>query len=414
MNVEIINIGDELLIGQVVNTSSQWLAEQFDLNGFIVKRMQIVADNKLDIERSVLSVGDDVSVVVFTGGLGPTKDDLTRQFICDYFNTKLELHEESLLQLSKMFKHRGFKLTETNRQQAYIPKKSTPITNEIGTSPGFWLEKDGKIYAFLPGVPYEMKHMTTSKLIPKLNKIIITRAVVHKTILTQGVGESFLSDIISKWEDNLGEDLRLAYLPSPGLVRLRISGMGDDKTKLKNKIEEKCKDLEKLISSFIFGYEDMTLEQIIGELLRKKGFTLSTAESCTGGYIAHKITEVPSCSDYYKGSVVAYSNEIKENVLGVKSRSLEKHGAVSEEVVKEMALGVRELYGTDCSIATSGIAGPDGGTEDKPVGTVWIAVCCGDEFYARRFQYGKHRQRNINMSALSALNILRKMLLEKE
>jgi len=408
MTAEIISIGDELLIGQVVNTNASWMAEQLNRAGIKVNQITAISDQWGHILSALKEAGMKSDIVLITGGLGPTKDDITKQTLCEFFNTKLKFNEEVFKNIKKLFGKRGLIINELNKKQAEIPKNCIPIKNNNGTAPGMWFEKEGKIYVSMPGVPFEMKPMITDFVIPELSKRFNTPAIVHRTILTQGMPESLLASEIESWENSLPANIKLAYLPQPGIIRLRLSASGKNKTELKNQISYEIQKLKKIIPDLIFGYDDDTLYEIIGNLLRKNGQTVSTAESCTGGYIAHLITSVPGSSDYFKGSVVAYSNEIKENILGVIHKSLIDHGAVSKEVVIEMAGGVQQKFNTDYSIATSGIAGPGGGTDKKPVGTSWIAITTPFKTFAKKFQFGEHRQRNISKTALTALNMLRK------
>ena len=417
MNAEIISIGNELLIGQVVNTNASWMAEQLNLAGFRVKQISAIADEPEDILSALKDAESRNPIVLITGGLGPTKDDITKETICTYFNTKLVFNQGVFDSIEKLFSLRGYKVTDLNRKQAEIPETCIPLANKNGTAPGIWIEKvrndeqSKSVFVFMPGVPFEMKSMFVETVIPKLKETFQTQSIVHKTVLTQGVGESFLADIIEKWEVNLPENISLAYLPQPGIVRLRLSGFGDKEAEVREQISLQAGKLEKLIPQYIFGYNDDKLEEIVGKLLKNNNLTLATAESCTGGYIAHLITSIPGSSMYYKGSVVAYANDIKENELNVSRDSLILFGAVSEQVVKEMAIGIRKKFNTDFAIATSGIAGPDGGTPEKPIGTIWIAIATPQKVIARHYLMGENRERNIRKTALQALNLLRKELI---
>ncbi|MCK4406392.1 MAG: competence/damage-inducible protein A [Bacteroidales bacterium] len=412
MIAEIISIGDELLIGQVVNTNASWIAEQLNLAGIEVQQITTISDKREQILKILARAYLRSDIILITGGLGPTKDDITKQTLCEFFNTSLVFNNEAYEQIYELFKARGFKVTELNRQQAELPANCIPLKNKNGTAPGMWFNKDGKIFVSMPGVPFEMKPMITEQVIPRLRKFYKTGFIIHKTILTQGIGESFLTEIISDWEKNLPENFSLAYLPQPGIVRLRITAKGKNKEKLIQEINSFSGKLQEIIPDLIFGYEKDTLEEITGKLLKDKNQTLSTAESCTGGYISHLITSVPGSSNYYIGSVIAYSNQIKESLLGVKNKTLIDNGAVSKQVVTEMALGVQQKFKTDYAIATSGIAGPDGGTEKKPVGTTWIAIATpGKKVIAKKYLFGEQRGRNIRKAALTALNMLRKELI---
>lgn len=418
MQTEIINIGDELLIGQVVNTNASWMAAEMNGAGFPVQRATVLADDRQEILNTLSEAENRSDIVLITGGLGPTKDDITKDALCHYFSTKLVFDQASYENVARIFRDRGLEVTDLNRKQAEIPEIAIPLLNKFGTAPGMWLEKErpGKspvIFISLPGVPYEMKNLVITEVIPRLTTKFLPLPTLHKTILTQGIGESFLSDLLEEWENSLPAPLHLAYLPQPGIVRLRLTSSGPDKNLLRQLIGQETKKLYKLIPDYIFGEDEETLEGIIGKLLTERKSTLSTAESCTGGYIAHLITRIPGSSQYYKGSVIAYANDVKMKELSVTSKSLSTHGAVSEAVVKEMASGAREKFGTDFAIATSGIAGPDGGTPEKPVGTTWIAIATPENIQAFHYLMGDERERNIRKTALQGLNLLRKGILAR-
>jgi len=417
MQTEIINIGDELLIGQVVNTNASWMSEQLNLAGYLVSRVSIIPDDPQHILDALKESEERSDLILLTGGLGPTKDDLTKETLCKYFNTRLIFDPMAFKAIEKLFNARGFPVTNINRKQAEIPENCIAIPNTNGTASGMWFEKgsadDGKKHIFIsmPGVPFEMKTMMINEIIPRLNKYFKPIAVLHHTILTQGLGESFLSDMLENWETHLPANLHLAYLPQPGIVRLRLTGLGDNLSILQKQMNEELAKMKSLIKDYIFGEGTETLEEIVGTLLKDKGCTLATAESCTGGYIAYLITSIPGSSAYYKGSIIAYSNEIKTKELGVSEKVLQEQGAVSEAVVKEMAESIRNRFGSDYSIAISGIAGPDGGTKDKPVGLVWIAIAGPTGVQTNKFLFGDNRERNIRRAALQALNLLRKVII---
>ncbi|MDQ3108522.1 MAG: competence/damage-inducible protein A [Bacteroidota bacterium] len=412
MLAEIITIGDELLIGQVLDTNSAWLGQQLSLNGIRVKQMTSVSDDPAHIVAALDEAKKRADIILITGGLGPTKDDLTKKTLKDYFKMEWRTDAQILEDVIEIFKRFGKETTEINKLQAQVPDGCIALRNKNGTAPGMWFESDKKIFVSMPGVPYEMKGIVTDSVLPMLREKFGLPTIIHKTILTQGIGESALAEKIEAWEDSLAADkIKLAYLPSPGIVRLRLSVEGDDKEMLFKTVDKKLKEVMPLIESFVFGFDDDKLEKIIGDLLKKEKKTLSTAESCTGGLVAHKLTSVPGSSEYYWGSIVSYSYDVKTSELNVPSKMLEQFGAVSEETVKQMAIGVRERLHTDYSIAISGIAGPDGGTEEKPVGTVWIAVAKEDFVFAKKFQFGDNRERNILRSSISALAMLRKMML---
>ena len=410
MTADIISIGDELLIGQVINTNASWIAGQFNLAGIEISRITAISDQKEHIINTLNEASRRSEIILITGGLGPTKDDITKETLCEYFNTKLVFNETVFENIKELFGKRGFDISELNRKQAEVPENCIPVKNINGTAPGMWFEKEGKVYISMPGVPFEMKSMVSDHIIPKLLQKFDIGAIVHKTILTQGLPESVLAKKIEDWEDNLPDSIKLAYLPQPGIVRLRLSTSGKDKAKLEENIKIEIQKLKKIIPDSIFGFDNEKLYEIIGSLLQEKNQTLSTAESCTGGYIAHLITSVAGSSEYFKGSVVAYANETKENILGVRDKSLVEYGAVSEQVAVEMAEGVKSKLKTDYAIAVTGIAGPGGGTPEKPVGTTWIAIATPQKTIVKHFQMGEHRERNIRRTALTALGMLRREL----
>jgi nicotinamide-nucleotide amidase len=411
MKVEIINIGDELLIGQVVNTNASWLADQLTLNGFTVGRIVTVSDNIDDILNAFREGLLKSDILLVSGGLGPTSDDLTREALCRFFSCNMRSDEDSLETIKKIFGRRNWLLTAINIKQAEVPEKCKAVSNPIGTSPGMWFEENGKILVAMPGVPFEMKKMVSDIILPQLIERFEHEKIVYRNILTQGLGESSLAERIKDWENALPSQITLAYLPQPGIVRLRLMTKGNDEEEMLVMINKQIEKLKSIIPELIFGYDQETMESIIGELLLNKNVSLSTAESCTGGYIAHLITSVPGSSGYFKGSIVSYDNEVKIQQLSVREDDIQKWGAVSEQVVTQMAENVRERLKTDYSIAVSGIAGPDGGTIEKPVGTTWIAVATPENTIVKYFIFGDNRERNIRRAALTALNMLRMELL---
>jgi nicotinamide-nucleotide amidase len=411
MIAEIISIGDELLVGQVVNTNATWMAQQLHEIGIPVRQITAIADNSAVIIAALNEAFAHSDVILVTGGLGPTKDDITKRTLCSYFKTELVFHQPSFENLKKLYAARGWgEISEVNRKQAEVPANCTPLINHLGSAPGMWFEQDGKVLVSLPGVPFEMEGIMEEYILPHLARQDNQRVVAHKTIQTQGIGESYLSELIREWEEELPENIKLAYLPQPGMVRLRLTGYGESKEKILKEIDERISTLQKLIPEQIFGYGNDTLEQVVGRLLKEKHLTLCTAESCTGGFLAHLITSVPGASDYFQGSVIAYSNNVKHAFLTVSEESLREFGAVSEQVVKEMAQGARLRFNTDFAVSVSGIAGPDGGTIEKPVGTVWIAIASKSGVTAKKFMFGEHRGRNIQRASLAALNLLRMKL----
>ena len=408
---EIITIGDELLIGQVVDTNSAWIGQQLNAIGIKVYQITSVSDNEAHILSALKDAQQRAEVILITGGLGPTKDDITKYTLCKYFKSNLRFDENAFLQVEKLFASRGRQVTEVNRKQAEVPEKCEVILNTLGTAPGMWFDEKGKIFVSMPGVPHEMKGMMEMDVLPRLKKLFTGDAIVHKVIWFQGIGESFLSDMIEKWELGLPENLKLAYLPSHGILRLRLSATGPSATALHKTISEEVRKLYAIAGKYIFGEDEDTLENITARLLTEQRLTISTAESCTGGYIAHRITTVPGSSNYYMGSVVAYDDSIKVNILGVPGSVIELNGAVSEAVVIAMAKGVKEKFKTDYSIACSGIAGPAGGTPDKPVGTVYLAINHPGGVITKKLMLGTGRERVIRETTLFALNMLRKILI---
>ncbi len=414
MLTEIITIGDELLIGQVIDTNSAWMAQQLNSIGLKVHQITSVSDNKEHILKALEEAALRVNVILITGGLGPTKDDITKNTLCTYFNAGLKFDQKSFDIIESIFQSRGRMVTDINRKQAEVPDNCTVIHNYLGTAPGMLFERDNKIYISMPGVPSEMKGLMGKSVIPFLKDKFRLTPLVHKAILTQGVGESFLAEKISSWEDNLPLNMKLAYLPAAGMVRLRISASGKDETILRKEVDVELQKLLKIIPDYVYGFDEEKLEEIVGKLLREQKKTISTAESCTGGFIAHRITTIPGSSEYYIGSVIAYSNEVKTDQLEVDMATIENHGAVSEAVVRQMANHALRIFKTDVSIACSGIAGPAGGTHEKPVGTVWIAIATHDQTFTKKLQLGSHRERIILETAQHALNMLRKILLNED
>ncbi len=409
---EIITIGEEILIGQVVDTNSAWIGQQLNDNGIHVFQITSISDKKEQIISALKTAEKRTDVIIMTGGLGPTNDDITKNTLAEYFNTSLEFNEIIFNDLKEFFSTRGRGITETNRSQAFIPKDCIPLRNFHGTAPGMWFEKNGKVIVSLPGVPYEMKAMIEKDVITMLHKKYSLPFIIHITILTIGIAEAALSDLLKNFEAKLPGTISLAYLPSPGFVRLRLSGSDKNSKNLNEKITTYLNELKEIVKPYIFGYDSEQLQEIVGKLLREKNKTLATGESCTGGRIAHLIISVPGSSDYFIGSVIAYSNDIKENILKVKKEDLISKGAVSQTVVEQMAHNVRELYQTDYAIATSGIAGPTGGSSEKPIGTTWIAVASKKRIISNKFHFGENRERNIEKASLYALNMLRQELMK--
>jgi len=412
MNVEIISIGDELLIGQTINTNSSWMGEQLSLIGASVYQITAITDDENHILETLERAAEKVNVVLITGGLGPTKDDITKHTLCKFFGSELLFNKEVFSKLETFFRSRGLEMLDVNKDQAMLPTNALVLENTRGTASGMWFEKDDVIYVSMPGVPYEMKGIMRDHVLPRLRKDFIKNTVVHRTVKTIGIGESFLAEKIELWENSLKKvNIKLAYLPSPGVVKLRLSGYGEDKSKVLASISNKINELTTMVGDYTYGYEKEELNQLVGDLLLESAKTLSTAESCTGGYIAHLITSVSGSSAYFKGSVIAYNNAVKVAQLRVKQIDINRNGAVSQEVVEQMAIGAIKEFETDYSIATSGILGPDGGSDEKPVGTIWIAVASRFGVISEKIQLGKSRRRNTQIAALISLNMLRKYIL---
>ncbi len=411
MNLDIITIGDEILIGQIVDTNSAWMAQKLNEDGINVREIISISDDPDHISETFTESAKKVKLVLVTGGLGPTKDDKTKETICTYFDTKLVANPEVLQNIEELLNKRGIALNSLNRDQALVPEKCRVFQNKLGTAPGLLLEKNGCSFIFMPGVPYEMKYLMEFEVLPYLRSNFQTSTIFHRTVLTQGIPESMLAEKIEAWEDALPEYIKLAYLPSPQGVRLRLSARGREQTMMEKEVENRIALLQEMIPANIYGFDEQSQGGSIGKMLTEKGWTVSTAESCTGGAIARLFTENPGSSAYFKGSVVAYSNEIKTKILGVTEDTLIKYGAVSREVVEAMALSACQLMNTDFAIATSGIAGPSGGTTEKPVGTVWIAVARGEQVTSQLYNFGNDRERNIARTGQTALFMLRKLVL---
>ncbi len=401
---EIITIGDEILFGQITDTNSQWISAELDKIGIKTRRKTSVSDKVNEIVDALDEAFERVDIILITGGLGPTKDDLTKKVLTDYFDSELVLHEEALSDITALFNQHGFELTEPNRGQAFLPACCTYIYNKLGSAPGMWFEKDGKVLVSMPGVPFEMKGLMNNSILVSLQKQFELPVIFHKMIRTSGIGESWLAEKISNWEDSLPSHIKLAYLPGMWQVRLRLTGVGTELERLKKEVEVEFEKVKPSIEKYIFGYGDTELHQAVGEKLIRHKKTIATAESCTGGYLAHLLTSISGSSSYYIGSIVAYQNEIKINALGVKESTIKEFGAVSEQTAKEMAEGVRKKLGADIGFSTTGIAGPTGGTKEKPVGTVWMAFADKDKTIAWKIQFGRTRELNIKFSAIHALN----------
>jgi len=403
----IITIGDELLIGQVIDTNSAWMAQQLNEAGILVRERISVGDVWRDIWEALDNAAAKSPVVLITGGLGPTADDITKPLLCEYFGGTMVMSEPVLAHLEAIFKRLNRPMIDRNRKQAEVPDVCTVLFNPRGTAPGMWFEKNGVVFVSMPGVPHEMKGIMQNEVIPRLQEKMALPAIVHRTMLTAGVGESFLADAIQAWEEALPEHIKLAYLPNYGMVRLRLSAHGADKALLENEVEEQFDRLKPLVKEWLVTDQDEKIEEVLGRMLKEKGLMMATAESCTGGYMAHLVTSLPGSSAWFAGSVVSYSNQVKTNLLDVPVSLLEAHGAVSEPVVQQMVRGVLAQTGADVAVAVSGIMGPDGGSPEKPVGTVWVAVGNSDKIETKMMQFRFDRERNIQITATQALNLLR-------
>ncbi len=415
MNVTIINIGDELLIGQVVNTNASTMSRLLTAAGMEVRKTMVVGDIYKDIWDAVDEAMRESDAVLVTGGLGPTKDDITKKLLSEYFGSELIENNMALENVERIFKSRGYEVTPVNRAQALVPKCCEVLNNDLGTAPCMWFSHKGRVLVSLPGVPFEMEWLMRNRVIPKLQETFNTDIILTKNILVQGIGESFLSDLIEPWELSLPKNVKLAYLPVAGLTKLRLTAQFPIGTiDTIGTIEKLLPGLYELAGKYIVGEDCETLDELVHKTLIERGLILAIAESCTGGNIARLLTAQAGASAYFKGGVVAYSNEVKENVLGVKHATLEAHGAVSEETVCEMVEGVRTRLDADLAIATTGVAGPDGGTPEKPVGTVWIAVADATHTEAKLLQFGANRrQQNIDRSTNQAFAMLIRMICQK-
>jgi len=422
MKVHILTIGDEILIGQIVDTNSAWMGQQLNMQGAEVVEITTLSDTRESILNGFKTAEQTADVILITGGLGPTKDDITKKVMAEHFGAGMVFHEETWERISRMFAKWGRSTTEAHKNQCFMPDNAEILLNKMGTAPGMWFEENGKVYVSMPGVPYEMKYLMENEVLPRLKEnfpSVLPRLkenfpsepISHRTILTIGEGESRIAKRIDDFAESLPENVKLAFLPGLGQVRLRLTGRGGDAADLETILDAKKTELETLIPELIFGYEKETLEEKLGLMLKERALTLATAESCTGGHIAHKLTTVPGSSAYFLGGVVSYSNEMKMRQLNVQAATLEANGAVSEAVVQEMAQSVIANIGSDISLSISGIMGPGGGSEEKPVGTVWLAVANKDRVVTEKLTIGKNRITNIQYASVKALDLVRRFLL---
>jgi nicotinamide-nucleotide amidase len=413
MKAEIITIGDEILIGQVIDTNSAWIGQELNRAGVRVNTITSISDEPEAILDALKAAESRAGIVLITGGLGPTNDDITKNILCKYFNTRLVFNQEVFKDVERFISSRGGTVNKNNRDQALVPEKAKILRNNLGTAPGLEFSKDGTSFFAMPGVPYEMKSIVTKYVLPFLTENSGNEVISHKTILTSGIAEARLADMLIDWEGSLPDGFKLAYLPSPGSVRLRLSAYGMDKGILVDQQEKLISDALQLIGNYVYGFDNDRMEEVVGKMLLKRGKSLATAESCSGGRIASLITSIPGSSRYFLGSVVAYSNQLKEKLLGVDKDLLEKHGAVCEPTVKAMLKGVLKTTTADYALVTSGIAGPGGGTPEKPVGTIWIGAGSTNNHVIKKYTFGDERERNIIKTSFTALNMLRKLLMEE-
>lgn len=415
MKAAIVTIGDEILIGQIVDTNSSYIAKALDKIGIATHEMLSISDDKQHILDTFHSLQNKVEVVIVTGGLGPTKDDITKKTFCDYFEDNLIENDAVLIHVKSIIEGIYKRpITQINREQALVPTKAKVLFNQAGTAPGMWMEKENTVFISLPGVPYEMKYLIDNEVIPNLVQKFERPYIVHQTIMTYGRGESMIAEQIEEWEDSLPEFIKLAYLPSPGKVRLRLTARGTNEELLKNEIKHQVEKLDLLIHDIIVGYnEDEPIEVVLGRLLTEKKLTISTAESCTGGKIAATLSAVPGASNYFKGSVVSYATQVKIDVLDIDENLIAKHGVVSAEVAKEMAKSVQKVMNSDCAIATTGNAGPTKGDEDAELGTVFIGIAMYNEVFVEEFNFGQPREKVIDRGVSKALELIYKEILKK-
>jgi len=414
VNASIITIGDELLIGQTIDTNSAWIGQELNKIGVWLKRRVAVGDVWDDIWNALDAESKESDIIIITGGLGPTADDITKPLLCKYFDGKLVVNEDVEKHVRYLFEkvfRRPGPMLERNLKQAEVPDVCTVLHNARGTAPGMWFEKDGKIFVSLPGVPHEMKGLMTSEVLPRIPKYFQLPFIIHRTAFTMGTGESMIAEKINDFETGLPEHIKLAYLPGYGMVKLRLTAKGDNKNEMEKELDEKFSVLKELVSEWLVSDEDENLAFVVQKILKEKNKTIGTAESCTGGYIAHLITSNPGSSVGFKGSIISYANDVKENILGVSDKTLRTVGAVSEETVIQMVKGAIEKLNVDFAVATSGIMGPDGGTDQKPVGTVWIAAGNKGKVETAKLAFRFDRERNIEMTSYTALNFLRKFIL---
>jgi len=410
MKASILTIGDEILIGQIVDINSAWIGAESNKIGLSINQILSISDTNEAIIASIEYLHLTSDIIFVTGGLGPTNDDVTKHCLSEYYGSEMHIHEEALKNVEDFLRKRNAELNENNRNQALFPDKADFIPNLQGTASGMWFEKEGKVVISMPGVPHEMKAMMSNWVFPKIQQRYKLPFIHHKVVHTTGIPEAKLAEILTEWEAGLDKRIALAYLPSPGLNKLRLSITGENKEEIKHAVDDEINKLYNIIPDNIIGFDEETVSSAVGRMLKAKKQTLAVAESCTSGSLAAEIASIPGCSDYFKGSAVTYANEAKIGILGVSADAIEDHGAVSQQVVEQMALGAMKKYNTDYAIATSGVAGPGGGTDEKPVGTVWIALAGGGKLVSQKFTFGSDRLRNIQRSVMAGLEMLRQEL----
>jgi nicotinamide-nucleotide amidase len=413
IKAEIIAIGDELLYGQIIDTNSHWISQELDKIGVRVVRRTTIGDSRESILAAFSEAESRAEIILMTGGLGPTNDDLTKPLLAEYFGVGLELFPEALEAVKTFFEKRGRELTPINRLQAHLPTNCIYVHNAVGTAPGMWFEERGKVWMSMPGVPHEMRYLMDSFVLPRIKSMYPLPTIFHKVIKTAGIGESWLADLIKEWEAKLPSYIKLAYLPSLGQVKLRLTAFGNDEENLMKEVDIQIAALLPMIDKYVYGYDQDTLESVVGDLLISQNKTMALAESCSGGFIAHQVTSIPGSSRYFQGAIVPYHNTFKNHILHVDNATLENHGAVSEQTIVQMAENVRDLFSADYGLASSGIAGPNGGWAEKPVGTVWIACANGERTITKKLHLTQDRMLNIQLTSVAVLNLLRTCIIGK-
>lgn len=414
MKASIVTIGDEILIGQILDTNSQFIAKSLDKIGIEVVSILSISDDAVQIKNTFVSLQNEVDLVIITGGLGPTKDDLTKKVFCDYFDDVLVVNQAVLGHVTELIENYYKRpISQINKDQALVPSTATVLKNTNGTAPGMWMKKENTVYVSLPGVPFEMKTIVSDQLIPKIIKEYKRSVIIHQTVLTYGQGESLVAERLEDWENNLPKSIKLAYLPSAGKVRLRLSGRGESESDIKKLLAANISELKKIIGDIIIGLEeDETLESSVSILLKENNFSLATAESCTGGKISQLLTEIPGSSHFFQGAIVPYNTRIKVEVMSISKNIIDEHSVVSAEVAKEMALSAQRMFNADYALSTTGNAGPTKGDSEADLGTVFIALATPKEVIVEEFNFGQPREKVIDRTVNQSLEILRKEILK--